>query len=120
MVENEKLGFTFEVAPYDFKDFNRFFGATTPWVDGECSTQVWNGSQMPSAAGYANVGTADVIPRFQYISDKTAKEFESACNSYIDALSEVSKNLSPCLERLTAHFGKPTKRKKHYKPKFTL
>lgn len=29
MVENEKLGFTFEVKPYDFRTFKRFFGEIT-------------------------------------------------------------------------------------------
>ena len=33
MGENEKLGFTFEVKPYDYRTFNGFFGATTDWVD---------------------------------------------------------------------------------------
>lgn len=69
MWKNEKLGFTFEVKPYDYSTFNRFFGATTDWVDEGSSvvpqvsrdslypqmspsslkedTQVWNGSQIP-------------------------------------------------------------------------
>lgn len=69
MGENEKLGFTCEEVPFDFSTFNRFFGATTPWVDEGSSvvpkvpinsiytpmspsplkedTQVWNGSQIP-------------------------------------------------------------------------
>ena len=54
------------------------------------------------------------------ISDKTAKAFEKSCNDYLETLSEVSKSLNPCLDRLIAQLTKPTKRKKHYKPKFTL
>lgn len=178
MGENEKLGFTFEVAPYDFKDFNRFFGTTTNWVDGECNTQVWNGSQRPNCEDYlkvreviapngtrvipkeefmqelggkphemkfdipnckvsykggmivvdelpediirTNISTADA--EFKHLSEKTAKAFEESCNDYLETLSEVSKSLSPCLERLIAQLGKTPKRKarEHYKPKFTL
>lgn len=118
MGENEKLGFNLGCAGHPINDVG--VATTMIYAPDDSGVRVWGGSQMPSAEDYANVGTADVRPRFQYISDKTAKEFESACNSYLDTLSEVSKNLNPCLERLIAHFGKPTKRNKHYKAKFTL
>ena len=116
MGENEKFNLWYAGQP-----INDVGVATTMiYAPDDRGVRVWDGSQISSAVGYANVGTADVRPHFQYISDKTAKEFESACNSYLDTLSEVSKSLNPCLERLIAHFGKPTKRNKHYKPKFTL
>lgn len=59
---------------------------------------------------------------FKRLSEETAKAFEKSCNDYLETLSDVSKSLSPCLERLIAHFGKTTNRKarKYYKPKFTL
>lgn len=56
----------------------------------------------------------------QLVSEQTTKEFEDACNNYLETASELSKSLNPCLERLVAHLTKPTKRNKHYKPKFTL
>lgn len=59
---------------------------------------------------------------FKHLTEKTAKAFEKSCNDYLETLSEVSKSLNPCLERLIEHFGKTSKRKarKYYKPKFTL
>lgn len=59
---------------------------------------------------------------FKSLSEKTAKAFEKSCNDYLETLSEVSKSLNPCLERIIEHLGKTSKRKarKHYKPKFTL
>ena len=61
-----------------------------------------------------------VVDELTPISEETAKAFEKSCNDYLKTLSEVSKSLSPCLDRLIAQLTKPTKRKKHYKPKFTL
>ena len=61
-----------------------------------------------------------VVDELTTISEETAKAFEKSCNDYLETLSEVSKSLNPCLERLIAQLTKPTKRKKHYKPKFTL
>lgn len=122
--------------------------------DVECFTQVWDGSQMPSAEDYEKVGSSDAtflppqtescgngfyvvdeLPKgifrtnistddadFKRLSEKTAKVFEKSCNDYLETLSEVSKSLNPCLERLIAHFGKTSRRKarKYYKPRFTL
>ena len=67
-----------------------------------------------------NIPTDDAD--FKRLSDATAKAFEESCNDYLETLSEVSKSLSPCLERLIAQLGKTPTRKahKHYKPKFTL
>lgn len=56
----------------------------------------------------------------QPISEKVAKELEDACNKHLGTLSELSKSLNPSLDRLITHLCKPSKRKKHYKPKFTL
>lgn len=120
MVENEKLGFTFEVKPYDFSTFNRFFGATTDWVD-EGSSVV---PKVPRDNLYPPMSPSPLKEdsNFKGLSEETAKAFEKSCNGYLETLSEVSKSLNPCLERLIAHFGKTSKRKarKHYKPKFTL
>ena len=59
---------------------------------------------------------------FKRLSEETAKAFEKSCNDYLETLSEVSKSLNPCLERLIAKFCETSMRKarKHYKPKFTL
>lgn len=58
----------------------------------------------------------------ELLSEEMAKSFEKSCNDYFETLSEVTKSLNPCLERLIEHFGKTSQRKarKHYKPKFTL
>lgn len=189
MGENEKLGFTCEEVPLDFRTFNRFFGTTTDWVDEGSSvvpkvprdnlyppmspsplkddTQVWNGSQRPNVGNYLEVGEfppkgTEIIPKeefmkelgvkphklkfdipnckvsykdghivvdeltelskddFKRLSEETAKAFEKSCINYCETLSDVSKSLNPCLDRLIARLTKPTKRKKHYKPKFTL
>lgn len=76
--------------------------------------------EPPKGIIRTNIQTDDAD--FKRLSEKTAKAFEKSCNDYLETLSEVSKSLSPCLERLIAHFGKTSKRKarKHYKPRFTL
>ena len=120
MWENEKLGFTFEVEPYDYSTFNRFLGANTPWVD-EGSSVV---PKVPINSTYSPMSPSPLKEDsdFKRLSEETAKAFEKSCNGYLETLSEVSKSLNPCLERLIEHFGKTSKRKarKHYKPKFTL
>lgn len=120
MWKNEKLGFTFEVKPYDYSTFNRFFGATTDWVDEGSSV----GPQVSRDSLYPQMSPSPLKDDagFKCLSEETAKAFEKSCNGYLETLSEVSKSLNPCLERLIEHFGKTSKRKarKYYKPKFTL
>ena len=96
MWDKEKLGFTFEVAPYDFSALNRFFGTTTDWVDeGSSATIPWNG----------NSSQEPINPLDEETAQQIYKAFEDI--------------------RKTMGKGFPmvfTKRKarKHYKPKFTL
>ena len=120
MGENEKLGFTCEEVPFDFSTFNRFFGATTDWVDEGSSV----GPQVSRDSLYPQMSPSPLKDDagFKCLSEETAKAFEKSCNGYLETLSEVSKSLNPCLERLIEHFSKTSKRKarKHYKPKFTL
>lgn len=77
-------------------------------------------TKLPKDMIRSNMPTDDA--EFKRLSDETAKAFEKSCNDYLETLSEVSKSLSPCLERLIAKFGETSKRKarKYYKPKFTL
>ena len=77
-------------------------------------------TKLPKDMFRTNISTDDAD--FKHLSEKTAKAFEKSCNDYLETLSEVSKSLNPCLERLIAKFGETSKRKarKHYKPKFTL
>lgn len=75
-------------------------------------------TELPKDMIRTNISTDDAD--FKCLSEETAKAFEKSCNDYLETLSEVSKSLSPCLDRLIAQLTKPTKRKKHYKPKFTL
>ena len=107
MGENEKLGFTFEVKPYDYSTFNRFFGATTDWVDEGSSVvpQVSRDSLYPQISPSPLKDDAD----FKRLSEETAQR-----------INKSFENL-----RMTMENGFPmafTKRKarKHYKPKFTL
>lgn len=155
MGENEKLGFTFEVAPYDFRTFNRFFGATTPWVESEKSATIpWNGSQRPNSEDYLKVrevvapkGT-EVIPKEEFMQELGGKPHEIKFDipnckvSYkdgqivVDELTAVSEdtlkkwaskavwglreNMCKTIPLTFNKPTKPTKRNKHYKPKFTL
>lgn len=75
-------------------------------------------TKLPKDVIRTNISTDDAD--FKRLSERTAKAFEKSCNDYLETLSEVSKSLNPCLDRLIAQLTKPTKRKKHYKPKFTL
>ena len=77
-------------------------------------------TELPKGMIRTNISTDDAD--FKRLSEETAKAFEKSCNGYLETLSEVSKSLNPCLERLIAKLGKTSKRKarKHYKPKFTL
>lgn len=83
MGENEKLGFSCEEVPFDFSTFNRFFGATTPWVDeGASATIPWNGSQRPNSEDYLKVrevvapkGT-EVIPKEEFMQELGGKPHE--------------------------------------------
>lgn len=77
-------------------------------------------TKLPKDMIRSNILTDDAD--FKHLSEETAKAFEKSCNDYLETLSEVSKSLTPCLERLIAKFGETSKRKarKHYKPKFTL
>lgn len=120
MGENEKLGFTCEAVPFDFSTFNRFFGATTDWVDegGSVVPKVPRDNLYPPMSSSPLKEDAG----FKRLSEETAKALEKSCNDYLETLSEASKSLNPCLERLIERLGKTSKRKarKHYKPKFTL
>ena len=74
-------------------------------------------TELPKGMIRTNILTDDAD--FKRLSEETAKAFEKSCNDYHETLSELSKSLSPSLDRLIAQLTKPTKRK-HYKPKFTL
>ena len=106
MWENEKLGFTFEVKPYDYSTFNRFFGATTDWVDEGSSVvpQVSRDSLYPQMSPSPLNDDAD----FKRLSEETAQQ-----------INEVFNKVRKTMKGFPIVFTKPTKRK-HYKPKFTL
>lgn len=92
MGENEELGW-----------FPRYAPSKPLCNDVGCATQVWNGSQMPSAEDYAKVGSSDA-------------KFLTPPN--YDALKRVVDEMK---EKILADLSiKPHKARKHYKPKFTL
>lgn len=128
MGENEKLGFTCEEVPFDFSTFNRFFGATTSWVDGEKSaTMPRNSSKLlevgefPAPKGIEQ--TLDTINKEILLSNLVGRSVagelpnwviqyeDGKCYAYNVETHEKHLVRNPCTHKL---------RKKHYKPKFTL
>lgn len=107
MWENEKLGFTFEVKPYDYSTFNRFFGATTDWVDEGSSVvpQVSRDSLYPQMSPSPLKDDAD----FKRLSEETTQQIHKA-------LEDIRKTME---KDFPMAFAK-RKARKYYKPKFTL
>jgi hypothetical protein len=107
MWENEKLGFTFEVKPYDYSAFNRFFGATTDWVDEGSSVvpQVSRDSLYPQMSPSPLKDDVD----FKRLSEETTQQIHKA-------FENIQKTMS---KDFPIAFAK-RKARKHYKPKFTL
>jgi hypothetical protein len=107
MWENEKLGFTFEVKPYDYRAFNRFFGATTDWVDEGSSAvpQVSRDSLYPQMSPSPLKDDAD----FKRLSEETTRQIHKA-------FENIQKTMS---KDFPMTFAKH-KARKYYKPKFTL
>jgi hypothetical protein len=115
MGENEKLGFTFEVKPYDYRDFNRFFGATTDWVDeGSSATIPWNGNSCGTIPKLSP-NDAERFAKVKTEMDAMAEKYKPIVDKLVEEIYKSSQN-APLL------FTNPTTRKvrKRYKPKFTL
>lgn len=92
MEENDFLGI-----------FPRYTPSKPMCNDVGCATQVWYGSQPPSAEDYATVGSSDA-------------RFLTPPNC--DGLKRVVDEMK---EKIMADLSiKPHKAHKHYKPKFTL
>ena len=92
MGENECLGW-----------FPRYIGGQPICDNVGCATQVWDGSQIPSAEDYAIVGESNA--KFLTPPD---------CDALKRVVDEMKDKL---LQDLRI---KPHKARKHYKPKFTL
>lgn len=107
MWENEKLGFTFEVKPYDYSTFNRFFGATTDWVDEGSSVvpQVSRDSLYPQMSPSPLEDDAD----FTRLSEETAQQ-----------ITKAFENIQKTMEKDFPLAFPTRKARKYYKPKFTL
>lgn len=107
MGENEKLGFTFEVKPYDYRTFNRFFGATTDWVDegGSVVPQVSRDSLYPQMLPSPLKDDAD----FKRLSEETAQQ-----------ITKAFENIRKTMEKDFTLAIPTHEPRKHYKPKFTL
>ena len=115
MGENEKLRFTFEVKPYDYRTFNRFFGATTDWVDeGGSATIPWNGNSCGRLT-VADPTLEQRIARLKSEQECIAEKYKLIADKLVEEIYESSQK-TPLL------FTNPTTRKarKHNKPKFTL
>ena len=138
MGENENLGFTFEVKPYDFSTFNRFFGATTPWVEaGTSATNAWNGNiygELTVADPTLQQGIVRVkseqeciAEKYEPIANKLVEDFYKSSQKPIELLNEItaqqiSKASEETLKAMSKSFPLAFKspKRKHYKPKFTL
>jgi hypothetical protein len=107
MWENEKLGFTFEVKPYDYSAFNRFFGATTDWVDEGSSAvpQVSRDSLYPQMSPSPLKDDAD----FKRLSEEQAQQ-----------INKAFENIRKTMEKDFPMAFAKRKARKYYKPKFTL
>lgn len=107
MWKNEKLGFTFEVKPYDYSTFNRFFGATTDWVDEGSSVvpQVSRDSLYPQMSPSPLNDDAD----FKRLSEETSQQIHKAFENIRNTMGKD----------FPMTFAK-RKARKYYKPKFTL
>ena len=115
MGENEKLGFTCEEVPFDFSTFNRFFGATTDWVEeGRSATIPWNGNPCGRLT-VADPTLEQRIARLKSEQECIAEKYKPIADKLVEEIYKSSQN-APLL------FTNPTTRKarKHYKPKFTL
>lgn len=128
MGENEKLGFTCEEVPFDFSTFNRFFGATTPWVDGEKSATMPRNSSKLLEVGKFPVPKGieqklDTINKEILLSNLVGRsvvgELPNWVMIYEDEICYAYNTITH--EKILIQNPKPHKNKnKHYKPKFTL
>lgn len=107
MWKNEKLGFTFEVKPYDYSTFNRFFGATTDWVDEGSSV----GPQVSRDSLYPQISPSPLKDNagFKCLSEETAQQ-----------INKAFENIRKTTEKGFPMAFAKRKARKHYKPKFTL
>ena len=107
MGENDKLGFTWEEVPFDFSTFNRFFGATTPWVD-EGSSVV---PKVPINSIYSPMSPSPLKEDsdFKRLSEETAQR-----------INKAFENIQMTMEKDFPMAFTKRKARKHYKPKFTL
>lgn len=149
MGENEKLGFTCEEVPFDFSTFNRFFGATTDWVDEGGSvvpkvprdnlyppmspsplkedTQVWNGSKLLDVGEFiAPKGIEqrlDTINKEILLSNLVGRSVAGELPNWIIQYEDgkcYAYNVKTHEKHLVRSPCTHKPRKKHYKPKFTL
>ena len=107
MWKNEKLGFTFEVKPYDYSTFNRFFGATTDWVDEGSSV----GPQVSRDSLYPQMSPSPLKDNagFKCLSEETAQR---TTKTFEDIRKTMEKGFPMVFTKRKA--------RKYYKPKFTL
>lgn len=149
MGENEKLGFTCEEVPFDFNTFNRFFGATTDWVDEGSSvvpkvsrdnlyppmspsplredTQVWNGSQMPKIRVRNDIvgieQKLDTINKEILLSNLVGRSVAGELPNWVIQYEDgkcYAYNVETHEKHLVRNPCTRKLRKKHYKPNFTL
>lgn len=139
MGENEKLGFTCEEVPFDFSTFNRFFGATTDWVEeGRSATIPWNGNPcgrltvadptLEQRIARLKSEQECIAEKYKPIADRLVKEIYESSQKPIELLSEeTAQRISKALEEMRRKpvdtdfpIALKSAKHKHYKPKFTL
>ena len=133
MVDNECLGW-----------FPRYTPSEPMCNDIECATQVWNGSQMPSADDYVKVGSSDakfLIPPTKscgngfFVVDELTKLPKDIIRTNISTddagFKRLSEETTQLINKAFENIHKTTKKvfplafptrkaRKYYKPKFTL
>lgn len=139
MGENDKLGFTCEEVPFDFSTFNRFFGATTDWVEeGRSVTIPWNGNScgrltvadptLEQRIARLKSEQECIAEKYKLIADKLGEEIYKSSQKPIELLSEEpAQQIHKAFENIRKTMDKDfpmvfakRKARKHYKPKFTL
>lgn len=130
MGENEKLGFTFEVKPYDFSTFwvDEGSSATIPWNGNSCGKLTVADPTLNQRIVRLKSEQECIAEKYKPIAGKLIQEIYEMSQKPIELLSEeAAQQIHKAFEdiRKTMDKGFPMafakrKARKHYKPKFTL
>ena len=130
MGENEELGW-----------FPKHIGGQLMCNDVGCTTQVWDGSQMPSVEDYAKVGASDSTSLSHplkscgngfYVVDELPKgiirtnistgyaDFKRLTEDTAQQINKAFEDIRKAMDKDFPMAFAKRKARKHYKPRFTL